>query len=75
MKIYLVTAYDSAYCWYFCATKKEAIALRRTLRENYAESDYPDAQIEIEPMEIAPTRKGVADALQDFVDMTCVNEH
>lgn len=75
MKIYQVTAYDNAHSWFFFGTKKEAVRAAKTLRADYADSGYPNATIEIEAIDVEPTRTGIAAALQWFVDVSCINEH
>lgn len=75
MKIWRVTTYDNAHAWYHFGTKKEADAEARKFRRDLADDGFDDASVEVEAVEVQPTRVGIAAALQDFVDQTCINEH
>lgn len=74
MIIYRVIAYDVAHTWWHFATKREAEAKRRELLRDLREIfDHPTC--EIDAVEVKPTRAGIAEALNDFVSLTCLNEH
>lgn len=76
MRIYSVVTYDNAHAWYYYGSRKEAEAAARQFRQRYKEDgEYDNATVEIEVIRVAPTRAGVAQAIQDVIDMTCVNEH
>lgn len=55
--------------WYFAPTKTGARAILQEIKEN-----CPDTDCEISEWEIKPTKAGIAQALQDLVDQTCLNE-
>lgn len=75
MKIYeisgSVTGCDgsSLFNWHFAPTKAKAQAILKEIRE-----DDPDTDMTISEWEIKPTRDGIATALQDLIDQTCLNE-
>jgi hypothetical protein len=75
MKIYRVVCYDNAHSFYHFGSRKEADAFARQTRLDYKDSEFDNATIEVETVEVRPTRAGIADALQTLVDYTCMNEH
>ena len=75
MKIYNVVTYDTAHAWYYYGSRKEAETDARIFRQRFKEDGYDDATVEIDVINVTPTRAGIAEAMQDVIDMTCVNEH
>lgn len=75
MKIYRVVCYDRAYEYYHYATKKEAVREARLIRKMCEEEGREDMTVDIEVIDVEPTREGIAAALQALVDFTCMNEH
>lgn len=75
MRIYTVVTYDRAHRYYYYGTKKEAVADAKRFRQQYREDDEIDSwSVEIEVINVEPTRAGIARAMQDIIDMACANE-
>ena len=60
---------STAFNWYFAPTKAGAKAIIREIKEFDPETDLTISEWEIEP-----TRAGIAQALNDLIDQTCLNE-
>lgn len=69
--IYRVTAMDHMIRHWHFATKAEAKDFARQWKKDEgAEYDLPD----IEPVTVTMNARGIAQALDDFINMTCANE-
>lgn len=71
MKIFRVVVYDGAFAYYHFGSKREASENVRQFKKDFRGEDV---SIEIEPLEVTPTRDGIAKVLQDLVHYTCMNE-
>lgn len=56
--------------FHFFGSKTKA----KTFLKDWKRDEPIDADAEPEPMQVVPTRVGIADALNRFVHMTCLNE-
>ena len=75
MRIYEVTGYDSGGPTTFYVPTKKAALLRVAEMKSEATDASPWDSIEIKPMDVQPTRAGIAKALQYVIHLTCANEH
>ncbi len=72
-KIYRVTAQDHMVRYWHFPTKWEAtVFAREWSKENSQDCDEPEPEIHI--LTIPLNARGIAKALNDFIDFTCANE-
>lgn len=75
MKIYEVSGTvhsasgSGVFSWYFAPTKTGARAIIQEIKQ-----DDPETDVSIKEWDIKPTKAGIAEALNDLVDQTCLNE-
>jgi len=79
MKIWQVTTNDTQLRLYWFATKAEADRHAREYRkesieEARQENGWKHWHVEVEAIEVEPTRAGIAEALNHVISMTCFNE-
>lgn len=73
MKVYRVTTHTEAFRWFHCPTLREAKALGAQLYRDYRE-DWPSVTVDIDTINVTPTRAGICEALDDFVRLAGTNE-
>lgn len=72
-KVYRVMVQDHMIRHYHFATRREAVAFgREWMGENNDSGDCPPPEIDTLVVEL--NARGIAQALQDFIDLTCANE-
>lgn len=71
MRLYRVSVHTEAFRWYHFATRREADAFVREQRDDLEGETFT---IETDVFDVKPTRAGIAEALDDFVSLTCTNE-
>lgn len=71
MKIYEVHGFDEGAnrYTYFEPTRAAAAARKRAMKKDGQRS------IVVDPIEVTPTREGIARTIQRIIDGFCVNEH
>lgn len=74
MKIWQVTENDNQMRFYWFATKKQADAHASQYRKEMIEKGDTTLFAEVEPLNVKPTREGIARALNNVISMTCFNE-
>lgn len=72
-KVYRVMVYDNMIRHYHFATKREAkVFARDWSKENNADGEF--GVPEIDTLTVSLNARGIADALDDFISLTCANE-
>ncbi len=72
-KIYRVMAQDHMVRYWHFASKSAAHAFAKEWnKENNSDGDYGEPEIEV--VTVPLNARGIAEALDDFISMTCVNE-
>jgi len=73
MKIWQVTTNDTQLRLYWFATKAEADRHAREYRKESIEGGKY-WHVDVEAIEVEPTRAGIAEALNHVISVTCFNE-
>lgn len=69
MKIYEVSGHDKGLSHFYEPSKDAANRRKREMKkESYA-------NVEIRVIDVAPTRAGIAKAMNDLINILCANEH
>lgn len=74
MRVWQVTENDTQLRFYWFQTRKEADAHVAEYRREMKEAGHDFATADVEPVYFGHGRKGIVDALNSVITLTCFNE-